>query len=200
MKTTTTCPQCGAEFTRYHTAKLIPKYCSRTCANHSRTGTISQETRAKLSAANRATKNNNWKNGTRTRKDGRVLFRVPEAERHLHPTIYKDGYILRYVYVWNTAHPDNPVRRGEVIHHVNENPSDDRLENLEKTVQKHHAHHHGNGRKHTAETRAKMSEAHRARIARDGYHWKGKTHTEEARENMRRAQQARRLRERSQEG
>lgn len=199
MKTTSQCPRCGVEFTRYHTAKLVPKFCSRKCANHDRVGKASAETRAKLSSANRTTNNNNWGGGTRTRSsDGRVFIRVPEGERHLHPTVYKDGYILRYVYVWNRAHPDDPVQRGEVIHHINESPSDDRLENLEKTVQKRHASHHTAGRPMPAEVRAKISKAHRERIARDGYHWTGKSHTEEARENMRRAQQERRARERAQ--
>ncbi|MDX3311596.1 NUMOD3 domain-containing DNA-binding protein [Streptomyces sp. ME08-AFT2] len=199
MKTTTTCPQCGVEFTRYHTAKLIPKFCSRKCANHDRVGKASAETRAKLSAANSGKNNNNWGGGTRTRAhDGRVFFRVPRQERHLHPTVYKDGYILRYVYVWNRVHPEDPVRRGDVIHHINENPSDDRIENLEKTTQPRHASHHSTGRQMPEETRAKISNAHKERIARDGYHWTGKSHTEEARENMRRAQQARRTRERQQ--
>lgn len=198
MKTTTTCPQCGVDFTRYHTAKLVPKFCSRKCANHDRVGKASAQTRAKLSDANRGSSNNNWGGGTKTRRDGRVLVRVPESERHLHPTVYKDGYILRYVYVWNRSHPDNPVRRGDVIHHINENPSDDRLGNLEKTVQRHHAAHHGTGRMMSAETRAKISNAQRARIARNGYHWTGAAHTEEARENMRQAQQARRAGEREQ--
>lgn len=123
---------------------------------------------------------------------------MPEKERHLHPTVYKDGYILRYVYVWNRAHPDNPVQRGEIIHHINENPTDDRPENLEKTVQARHATHHSAGRTMSAEARAKISKAQRERIARDGYHWTGKTHSEEARENMRQAQQARRAGERGQ--
>ena len=171
------------------------------CANHSRAGTASAKTRAKLSVANRAENNSNWGGGTTTRSsDGRVFLRVPGSERHLHPTVYSDGRILRYGYVWNCAHPEDPVRPGDVIHHINENPSDDRLENLEKTTQSDHAAHHTAGRKHTAETRARMSKAHKERIARDGYHWTGKSHTEEARENMRRAQQARRAREREQKG
>jgi hypothetical protein len=101
--------------------------------------------------------------------------------------------------VWNRANPDDPVRPGDVIHHINENPSDDRLENLEKTTQDRHARHHS-GRKHTPETRARMSKAQKERIAREGHSWTGKSHTEEARENMRRVQQARRAREREQKG
>lgn len=201
MKTTTQCPQCGIEFTRHHTAKLIPKFCSRKCANHDRVGKASTETRAKLSAANRAAKNNNWGGGTRTRSsDGRVFVRVPEGERHLHPTVYKDGYILRYVYAWNRAHPEDPVRQGDVIHHINEDPSDDCVENLEKTTQRRHMSHHAAGRSMTPEARARISRSQRERIARDGYHWTGRRHSEEALENMRRAQQNRRARERGQQG
>lgn len=200
MKTTTTCPKCGFTFTRYHTAELTPKFCSRKCANHDRVGKANAATRAKLSEANRAENNNNWGGGTRTRSsDGRVFIRVPEAERDQHPTIYKDGYILRYVYVWNRTHPDDLVQHGQVIHHKNEDPTDDRPENLEKTTQSVHAtHHNAMKRAHSEETKAKMSKSQRERIAREGSHWEGRPHAQETRERMRQAQQVRRARERVQ--
>ncbi|HEX9832549.1 MAG TPA: HNH endonuclease [Mycobacterium sp.] len=96
-----------------------------------------------------------------------MFIRVPLGERHLHPTIRNDGYIQRYQYVWNTHHPDDPVREGDVIHHINEDPADDRIENLEKTTQSKHAREHGIGREHTEESRALMSKAQLARRARE---------------------------------
>lgn len=60
--------------------------------------------------------------------DGRVRVRVEQT----YPTTHKDGYILRYHLVWNLAHPDDPVLPGEVVHHRNEDCTDDRIDNLEK--------------------------------------------------------------------
>ena len=197
MKTTTDCPMCGTTFTRYHTAQLTPKFCSRKCANNDRAGKVSAETRAKLSAANRAERNNNWRGGTRTRSiDGRVFIRVPDDERHLHPTLHHDGYVLRYHYVWNLANPGNPVQKGEAIHHINHDPTDDRIENLEKTVQSEHARNHGYEQVQTAETLAKKSASLKRYYRVNVHPGAGKKMSEKSLKNMREAQQARRARER----
>lgn len=52
-----------------------------------------------------------------------------------HRTIY------RYQWVWIQAH--GPIPKGYHVHHKNENPSDDRLENLEMLAKGVHAKHHG---------------------------------------------------------
>jgi hypothetical protein len=62
---------------------------------------------------------------------GRWRVPVPRETRHLHPTVDKKGYMARAHLVWNTAHPDDPVQRGQVVHHRNGDSLDDRLENLE---------------------------------------------------------------------
>lgn len=57
-----------------------------------------------------------------------------------------DGtYRLRYRVVWDETHPDDPVLPGEVIHHMNHDPSDDRPENLMKLSQGQHAREHDFG-------------------------------------------------------
>jgi len=47
--------------------------------------------------------------------------------------------------VWNKAHPDNPVKIGEVVHHIDESKSNDAPSNLKKMTdfdhRKLHSHH-----------------------------------------------------------
>lgn len=126
--------------------------------------------RKKISDATRAEANPNWGGGQWVSNEGRVFVRVPDSERTRHPTMRRDGYIQRYQYVWNNAHPEDPVREGDVIHHLNGNPADDRLENLEKTTQSVHAREHGLGRKHTPEARARMRASQKARRDRERGH------------------------------
>lgn len=166
MKTTKECPACGVVFTRRRTSYKKPIYCSRSCANKA-PGRMTDAVKSKISKAATAQSNPNWGGGSWVSNEGRVFIRVPLSERHLHPTIRKDGYIQRYQYVWNTHHPDNPVREGDVIHHINENPADDRIENLKKTSQSEHAREHGLGRTHAAESLALMSRVQLARRARE---------------------------------
>jgi hypothetical protein len=123
--------------------------------------------RSNRSAASRAENNPNWKGGQWINTEGRVFVRVPEDERHLHPTLRKDGYIQRYQYVWNTAHPDDPVTSGDVIHHKDEDKQNDALSNLEKITQSEHARLHGAGRQHSPEARERMSRSQLARRARE---------------------------------
>ena len=77
----------------------------------------------------------NWKGGEWQRSsDGRWMVRVP------------GGVKLRYRLVWDEAHPDDPLRPGELIHHINHDPTDDRPENLMKLPgHGHHAKEHDFG-------------------------------------------------------
>jgi hypothetical protein len=124
---------------------------------------MTAEVREKISGAIRGEAHPNWTGGTWIGDFGTVYVRVPDGERGRHPTMRPDGYIRRYHYMWNTAHPSDPVRRGEVIHHRNEDHQDDRIENLEKTRQSHHARGHGTGRKHRPESRERMRDVQRKR-------------------------------------
>jgi len=128
---------------------------------------MTQEVRAKISKGVQGDAHPSWKGGSWVSNEGRVFVRIPNAERHLHPTMRKDGYIQRYQYVWNTAHPEDPVLPGDVIHHINEDRTDDRLENLEKTTQSKHAREHGLKRTHTPESRERMRVAQKARRQRE---------------------------------
>ena len=66
----------------------------------------------------------------RTNKDGRVWVKVLEHG----PT--NKAWKRRYHVVWEAVH--GPVPRGRLLHHRNENPGDDRLENLQLVTRAQH--------------------------------------------------------------
>ena len=96
--------------------------------------------------------------------------------------------------VWNFYHPDDLIKKGEVIHHINGDKSDDRTENLQKMTRAKHTSlhvsginnpfygkHHSEeskkkisdtleGHKASENTRRKMSELHRGN---KHHNWKG---------------------------
>lgn len=87
-------------------------------------------------------------------------------EKYLHRLIYEEHY--------------GEIPKGHVVHHKNENKLDNRIENLELLTKGEHTLHHskGNtywlGKKHTEETKQKISKAH-----------KGKKYSEERIQQMR---------------
>lgn len=128
---------------------------------------MSDQERSNRSAAFRAENNPNWGGGQWVSNEDRIFVRIPEAERYLHPTMRKDGYIQRYQYVWNTAHPNDPVMPGEIVHHRDEDKQNDDLSNLEKITQSEHARRHGLGRRHTPEARERMRASQAERRERE---------------------------------
>lgn len=69
-------------------------------------------------------------------KGGYYRTGIPVEDAHMHPTatLHPGGgaSIMRSHLVWNRAHPDDPVQKGEHVHHLNHVRDDDRVENLQK--------------------------------------------------------------------
>ena len=83
--------------------------------------------------------NPNWKGGIRTNADGRVFILKPE-----HPNARQTGYVRRSVLVVS-EHLQRPIAPNEVVHHINGQVSDDRLENLILLTRAIHTSHHHKG-------------------------------------------------------
>lgn len=68
--------------------------------------------------------NNNWKGGRTIEPRGYVLLRIPDHHRS-----DVRGYVYEHIVVAEQKIGRN-LRKGEIVHHLNENKSDNRPENL----------------------------------------------------------------------
>ena len=64
-----------------------------------------------------------------------------------HPLANANGYVREHLIVWVSAGLPKPVKGKTVIHHKNENRSDNRLENLALLTAKEHGAEHARLRK-----------------------------------------------------
>lgn len=95
-----------------------------------------KESNTKFNANNR----NNYKGGKTSHGDGYMKLLCPD-----HPRANKLGYVLEHIIVME-QHIGRPLKKGEVVHHINGIKNDNRIENLLLlTVQEHSALHKGNG-------------------------------------------------------
>lgn len=109
------CRVCGTRFSAKRAASApAPVYCSRACYNVERS-TRGVERKAKVSRRYR----------TVSRKVDGVIVHMQRSH-----------------WVWNEAHPDDPVMPGEYVHHIDHDPNNDDPSNLQKlSVEDHQAYH-----------------------------------------------------------
>lgn len=112
----------------------------------------------------RGPENPNWKGGEATLRKGYVRAWITPEQAALWPTgwVAKNShYILRSHKVWNEAHPDDFVQKGEEVHHENEIRDDDRPENLRKmTSAEHDALHWRKRKKHKSPHQPQALKSH----------------------------------------
>lgn len=93
-----------------------------------------------------------------TNKKGYRLLHKPE-----HPRADKKGRVFEHIVVYEDA-TGIVIPKGWCIHHLNENKSDNRIENLCLMTCSAHSKLHQQGRKYTDAEKAKMSEIAKARF------------------------------------
>jgi hypothetical protein len=76
--------------------------------------------------------NPSWKGGKYIRQDGYVAVWAPN-----HPRQHAGGYVLEHILVWEKAHGQS-LPKDYIIHHLNGNKSDNRVENLVAIKRKEH--------------------------------------------------------------
>ena len=155
------CPFCKKIFKR--NGKRI-RFCSKSC---SRQGHF----------------NSNWKGGRRQRKDGYILVYSPHhpyANKNLvlEHRLVMEKYLGRFL---------NPK---EIVHHINEDNSDNRIKNLELTTPEEHTRYHTK-KYFTKEMRELKSRNMKYEflvgIRKPSRSWIGKKHTQETKDKISKA-------------
>lgn len=127
------CELCGRHVERYMTPcdqkKYPPRFCSRQCAGRSHRGEHHPL----------------WQGGRKIRRDGYVLVWQPS-----HPESRK-GYVREHRLVMEQI-VGRPLRPEEVVHHENDDPADNRPENLRlfATQAEHKRHEHARRQRNAA--------------------------------------------------
>lgn len=99
---------------------------------------LSAETKRKISESHKGKFIVKSKYGGHRKKrtDGYIMVYVPD-----HPLATKEGYVMEHILVME-KHIGRYITRDEVVHHINENRSDNRIENLRLMTFKEHAKFH----------------------------------------------------------
>ena len=79
----------------------------------------------------------------------------------------QDDAILRANHNWNVAFPNDPILKGQFLHHKDENPQNDDISNLQKVTRREHAIIHRTGKVHSAATKQLIGAANAEAWRRD---------------------------------
>lgn len=117
------------------------------------TGRIkTEETKKKLSIAKTKERHHSWKGGFMVYPNGRVFIRIEKKKYKARARIVMEEKLGRL------------LLSNEIVHHINGDPSDDRIENLMLTNRGDHVSGHCSGIKASESTRKKIGDASRGRI------------------------------------
>ncbi|MCK4258776.1 MAG: HNH endonuclease [Halanaerobiales bacterium] len=99
---------------------------------------VSEETKKKISLSRQGKYINPTKYGghAKIRYDGYIAIYIPT-----HPFCNKDGYVMEHVLVMEERE-QRYIEKSEVVHHINKNRRDNRIENLKIMSFKEHASYH----------------------------------------------------------
>lgn len=106
------CECCGAAFPTYN--KTFATYCSRSCSSKAQ------------SSRQFGSDNPAYKNGKKLTDGGYVQILLGKN----HPMAGRGGYALEHRFVMS-EHLGRPLERYEVVHHINGDKTDNRIDNLE---------------------------------------------------------------------
>ena len=81
----------------------------------------------------KASRQHRWKAGSRPGSTGHVKVRVGVG----HPLADPNGYAYEHLVVWVAAGNPRPTR-GQVLHHINEDKTDNRIDNLQLMTKAEH--------------------------------------------------------------
>ena len=96
---------------------------------------LSEETKRKISESHKGKTFKPSKYGGHTKKRGDGYISVYKPN---HPYASKDGYVMEHILVMEN-HIGRYLAKDEVVHHINKNRCDNRLENLQLMTFKEHA-------------------------------------------------------------
>lgn len=116
------CPICGLKFESY--VSEYRKYCSLKCGNKAPRSKESRLKQSKMAKTRIGFKAANWKGGRRKHK-GYILIYAPQ-----HPFAIQRFYMKEHRLVME-EHLGRYLRPEEIVHHINHDKTDNRIENLQ---------------------------------------------------------------------
>ncbi len=115
----------------------------------------------------KASKQHRWKPGGSVASNGYVKIRVGKG----HPLADPNGYAYEHLVVWMAAGNQRP-RKGEIIHHKNDDKTDNRIDNLQVMTRAEHNRLH-NADKCRCPKTGRILGKNRAGRLLDGCEWNG---------------------------